>query len=148
MADVLTTAFVWFKALHVIAVMAWMAGIFYLPRLFVRHAENADNPANGALLKDMERKLYHIIMNPAMMAAWSFALLMIVTGYVDVISGWFAVKLLAVLVMTGFHFWCKKRLDEFARDANSHSGRYYRIANEVPTLLMIIIVIMVIVKPF
>lgn len=146
--EILAPLYLWFKALHVISVIAWMAGIFYLPRLFVRHAENQDNANISALLKTMEDKLYRVIMTPAMLASWIFALLIIATGIPDIVSFWFAVKLIAVVSMTLFHFWCGLRLRDFASDSNQHSHRYYRFANEIPTLLMMIIVIMVIVKPF
>lgn len=147
----LTDLYPWTKAFHVMSVIAWMAGLFYLPRLFVHHAERA---APGTEMSEtfimMERKLLRLIMNPAMIATWVFGLLLILTpGVLSLASdGWFHVKFLGVVAMTWFHHWCSLRRKDFAADRNTRSGRQYRLMNEVPTLLMIVIVIMVIVKPF
>ncbi|MEO0622099.1 MAG: protoporphyrinogen oxidase HemJ [Pseudomonadota bacterium] len=151
MQDLLLDWYDWLKALHVMSVIAWMAGIFYLPRLFVYHAERA---AVGSELSEtfkvMELKLFRYIMNPAMMATWLFGLLMMVALGWEGISGayWLHAKIVLILGMTWFHHWLGLRRKEFDRDANTHSGRTYRLMNEVPTLMMVGIVILVIVKPF
>jgi len=140
----------WIKSLHVISVISWMAGMFYLPRLFVYHAEKAAIGSEmSETFKIMERRLLRAIINPAMGATWIFGLLMVFTpGVIDWSQGWPWVKAASVLVMSGFHGWLSARRKEFERDENTRSGRIYRLANEVPTVLMFIIVIMVIVKPF
>ncbi len=150
MGDFLLEWYFWVKALHIMSVISWMAGMFYLPRLFVYHAERGSNSSElSETLKIMERKLMRAIINPAMIATWTFGLLMVFTpGVIDWADIWPWVKAAAVLVMSGFHGWLSARRKEFARDENTRSGRTYRLANEVPTVLMIIIVIMVIVKPF
>jgi len=149
--DFLWTIYLWVKAIHVMAVIAWMAGLFYLPRLFVHHAERASPGSEmSQTFSMMETKLLRLIMNPAMIVAWICGILMLLTpGAVDFGSDiWVHVKLLAVIAMTVFHMWLAARRKEFAVDANTRSGRQYRIMNEVPTVLMIVIVIMVIVQPF
>jgi len=151
MTDILIALYPWVKALHVMAVISWMAGIFYLPRLFVHHTEQATAGSElSDVFKMMERKLYKIIMNPAMMVTWVCGLLILVTpGIVDLGSfNWVHIKLLAVIAMTGFHIWLGKRLREFEADENTRTGRTYRLMNEVPTVLMIVIVVLVVVKPF
>ncbi len=133
------------------AVISWMAGLFYLPRLFVHHAERGKVGGDiSETFKMMEQKLLKVIMNPAMIVAWICGLLILVTpGVVDLSSfNWVHVKLAAVLGMTWFHHWLALRLKEFAADQNTRSGRTYRLMNEVPTVLMIVIVLMVIVRPF
>jgi protoporphyrinogen IX oxidase len=148
--DALTGAYVWIKALHVIAVISWMAGMFYLPRLFVYHAERA--VVGGELdrtFQVMELKLMKVIMNPAMIATWFFGgLLALIPGVVDWGSVWAWVKVASVLGMTAAHMWLARRRREFAAGQNSRSGRTYRLANEVPTVLMILIVVAVIARPF
>ena len=149
--DYLWTFYPWAKALHVMSVLAWMAGLFYLPRLFVHHVEQTgtDGRMHDVFVM-MERKLLKLIMNPAMIAAWVFGMVMGATpGAID-FSGdiWFHIKLAAVVVMTWFHMWLAARRKELEAGTNTRTGRSYRIMNEVPTLLMIVIVIMVIVKPF
>ncbi len=150
MGDFLQDWYFWILALHIMSVISWMAGMFYLPRLFVYHTEQA--PAGSDMseaFKVMERKLMRAIINPAMTATWIFGLLMVFTpGVIDWGSIWPWVKAVSVLLMSGFHGWLSVRRKEFERDENTRSGRSYRLANEVPTVLMIIIVIMVIVKPF
>ncbi len=139
----------WLKALHVIAVIAWMAGMFYLPRLYVYHCETTPGSAESERFKVMETKLLRLIINPAMIAAWIFGgALASIPGVVDWGSGWAWVKAGAVILMTGFHGALSKWRREFLNDRNRKSARFYRLANEVPTVLMIIIVIMVIVRPF
>ncbi|MXU64715.1 protoporphyrinogen oxidase HemJ [Oceanomicrobium pacificus] len=151
MGDFLSTLYPWTKALHVIAVISWMAGLLYLPRLFVYHAENAPaGSEKSELFKVMERKLLRLIMNPAMIVTWVAGLMLAFTpGIVDWSSDiWFHVKFAAILGMTWFHHWLGYRRKEFESDTNTRPGRRYRVMNEVPTLLMIVIVIMVIVRPF
>lgn len=144
MTDLLFTAYPWIKAFHVIAVIAWMAGLFYLPRLYVYHAEN-DVPE--ALFQTMERRLLRAIINPAMIATWVFGLLLVATpGIVDWGQVWPWTKAAAVLGMTGFHGWLSARRRDFELGRNRLTGRTYRIMNEVPTLLMVVIVISVIVR--
>ena len=148
MADFLSGAYPWVKALHVIAVVAWMAGLFYLPRLFVYHAEQVarDSPTETMFLV-MERRLLRAIMVPAMAATWLFGLLLVaVPGVVDWLQVWPWTKAASVLAMTGFHFWLAQRWQDFAAGRNRLTGRQYRIANEVPTLLLIVIVFSVMVK--
>lgn len=139
----------WIKALHVVAVISWMAGMFYLPRLFVYHAEKA---AIGSELDQtfqvMERKLLKLIMNPAMIVAWVCGVLLIAMGGLDFGSVWGWAKLLSVIAMTGAHMWLAARRKEFALGQNTRTGRTYRMANEVPTVLMLVTVIAVIVRPF
>jgi protoporphyrinogen IX oxidase len=138
--------YLWIKALHVIAIISWMAGLLYLPRLFVYHADTGPG-AQSETFKIMERRLYRYIMTPAMIVAWATGL------FLAADAGWFAapwfhVKAALALLLTGAHVHDGALLARFAADANPHPARYFRIINEVPTLLMIGIVIMVIVKPF
>jgi len=140
-------AYVWVKALHVIAVIAWMAGIFYLPRLFVYHAGVEPDTEVAATFKVMERRIYRAIMTPAMVVTWMAGLTMAIAGELWT-EAWFLAKLVLVIAMTGFHFWLGARQRDFAGGRNRLSSRDYRIANELPTLLVIAIVILVIVKPF
>lgn len=141
------TWLLWLKALHVMAVMAWMAGLFYLPRLFVYHVEAKPNSDVTRTFEVMEEKLLRIIMRPALITVW-------VTGLVLVwqqdqyVFGWFHGKLLLVIAMTGMHGMMSKWRKELAAGTGTHDSRFFRIANEVPTLLMAGIVILVIVKPF
>lgn len=148
--DFLTGFYPWIKALHVMSVIAWMAGLFYLPRLFVYHAERATE--NGELretLKIMERKLLKLITNPASIATWGFGVMLVLTpGVIDWSDGWVHIKATLVVAMTVFHHLLVRWFKAFAEDRNTRSGRFYRIANEVPTVLMAGIVIMVIVRPF
>lgn len=140
-------AYVWIKALHVIAVIAWMAGIFYLPRLFVYHSAAEPDTEVAATFNVMERRLYRAIMTPAMAVAWIAGLTMAIAGQLWT-EAWFLAKLVLVIAMTGFHFWLGARQRDFAAGRNRLSSRDYRIANELPTVLVIAIVILVIVKPF
>jgi len=148
MSDLLATLYPWTKSLHVIAVLTWMAGLFYLPRLFVYHAERGAGPGEpGASLAIMERKLFKLIMNPSLIAVWLFGLMLVFTpGIVDWGMVWPWTKGAGVLAMTWVHHWLGLRLKEFAAGANTRPGRDYRIMNEVPTILMIVIVLSVIVK--
>lgn len=146
----LAAAYPWIKALHIVSVIAWMAGIFYLPRLFVYHAERGRAGSElSETLKVMERRLMRAIMTPALVASWTFGLLLAATpGMVDWSTGWAWGKAAAVLAMTGFHLLMAAHLRAFAAGANRRSGRYYRIMNEVPTVLLLVIVFLVVVKPF
>lgn len=147
--DFLVVLYPWTKSLHVISLIAWMAGIFYLPRLYVYHCSLAQGSAESERFKVMERRLLKQIMTPAMIATWVFGLLLVATpGVIDFAAGWFHVKLFCVILMSGFHGACSRWRKDFLDDKNRRSHKFYRIANEIPTLLMIIIVIMVIVKPF
>jgi protoporphyrinogen IX oxidase len=139
--------YVWIKALHVMAVIAWMAGMFYLPRLFVYHADIGSGSETSELFKVMEQRLLRVIINPAMVLAWVFGLWLAWSGF-GFQGGWLHAKIAAVLALSGFHGYLSKTVREFAADRNTKSSRYWRMMNEVPTLLMIVIVILVIVKPF
>ena len=146
----LATVYPWTKAFHVIAIVAWMAGIFYLPRLYVYHCTLVRGSAESERFKVMERRLLKQIMLPAMLATWFFGVLLVLTpGIVDWTPfNWWHVKLLMVLLMTGFQGAAGKWRRLFLEDRNQKPERFYRIANEVPTILLAVIVIMVIVKPF
>ena len=144
----ITILYPWVKALHVAAVIAWMAGLFYLPRLFVYHAERASPGSElDQTFQVMERRLLRAIMNPAMIVAWSAGLVMVAAGGFDWGAAWPWIKIAAVLAMTWLHHWLGLRRKEFAVGRNSRSGRTYRLMNEVPTVLMLVIVVMVIVRP-
>jgi putative membrane protein len=148
MGDFLATVYPWTKSLHVISVVSWMAGLFYLPRLFVYHAEAvAAGSATDALFQTMEQRLLRAIMNPAMIATWIFGLLLVFTpGVVDWGAAWPWTKAAAVLAMSWFHHWLALRRKDFAAGANRLDGRRYRMMNEVPTVLLVVIVLSVIVK--
>ena len=139
----------WIKAVHVMAVIAWMAGLFYLPRLFVYHAERATTGSElDQTFRIMEEKLMRVIMNPAMIVAWVCGLLLIGMGGLDFGAVWGWAKLLAVVAMTVAHHWMGQRRREFAAGQNTRAGRTYRLFNEVPTVLMLVIIVAVIVRPF
>lgn len=150
MADFLISFHLWIKAGHILAVISWMAGLLYLPRLFVYHAEAAQrNGATDMLFQTMEYRLLKAIMNPAMILTWIFGLLMAFTpGLLDFGAGWVWMKFAAVIAMTWFHMWLGKQRKKFIAGEQSFSGRQFRFWNELPTVLMIIIVISVIVRPF
>lgn len=148
MQEFLINHYNWIKSLHLIAVMSWMAGLFYLPRLFVYHADADKGSELSETLKIMERRLLRIIMNPAMIATYIFGGLMIWANVGVMSAGWMHAKLTAVILMTVFHHVLGRWRKAFLRDANKHPAKVYRLANEVPTVLMIAIVILVIVKPF
>lgn len=135
----------WLRALHIIAIISWMVGMLYLPRLFVYHIEK---PENGETFKIMERRLLKVIINPAMIAAWAFGLLMLYANPGLMEAGWMHLKIMCVLLMSGLHGFLAKSVKIFARDENKRSSKFYRILNEVPAVLMIIIVIMAVVQPF
>lgn len=146
----LSVVYPWIKALHVISVIAWMAGLLYLPRLFVNHVESAPPGSElSDVFKGMERRLLKRIMNPAMIASWVFGVLLFATpGIASIHAGWMVVKLVMVLGLTGYHMWLARCVREFASDSNHLSSRRFRVMNEVPAVLMVVIVIMVIVRPF
>jgi protoporphyrinogen IX oxidase len=137
----------WAKALHIIAVISWMAGMLYLPRLFVYHCDAEIGSKQSETFKVMERRLLKAIINPAMIATWILGLYLAWSaGWFT--SGWFHAKLLLVLLMSGVHGFLSARVRDFALDRNTRSAKFYKIINEVPTVLMILIVILVVVKPF
>ncbi len=148
MTDFLITAYPWIKSLHIISVIAWMAGLFYLPRLYVYHVEQGDQIVGlPPLFEVMERRLLRAIMNPAMIATWVFGLCLVFTpSVVDWGSVWPWTKAGAVLAMTWFHHWLGRRRKDFMADTNTLTGLQYRMMNEVPTVLLLIIVFSVIVK--
>ena len=142
--------YLWIKALHVVAVISWMAGLLYLPRLFVYHCDAVAGSAASETFKVMERRLMAAIMTPAMLASWALGLGLIAVLGLEVFRDgyWLMVKVGLVIVLTGAHLLMIRHLQDFARDRNRRSQRYFRILNEVPTVLMIAIVVMVIVRPF
>lgn len=148
MGGLLSDIYLWVKALHVIAVIAWMAGLFYLPRLFVYHVEQSKRgDVQDQLFQVMERRLLKAIMNPAMIATWVFGVLLVLTpGVVDWTMIWPWSKALSVCLMTWFHIWLGIKRKDFVAGQNQLTGRRYRMMNEVPTVLLIIIVTSVIVK--
>lgn len=149
MTSFLSDWYLWIRALHMISVIAWMAGMFYLPRLYVYHCGAGAGSQQSETFKIMERRLLRAIINPAMMAAWIFGLALVLTpGVIDWSEVWVWIKMASVLVLSGLHGSLSAWRKAFEGDRNQHSERFFRIINEVPTILMIIIVIMVIVKPF
>ena len=146
----LAPAYLWIKALHLSAVIAWMAGMFYLPRLYVYHADMRRGSGESERFKVMERRLLKQIMNPAMIAAWTFGVLLLLTpGVIDwKRDHWWDVKFIAVLLLSALHGMLARWRRDFLEDRNTRPARFYRIVNEVPTVLMLIIVFMVILKPF
>jgi len=136
-----------FKSLHLIAVISWMAGLLYLPRIFVYHSEN-NNEIITTVFKTMERKLFYYIMTPAMILSWLFGLVLIhEIGFVQLSSLWLQLKLILVLILTGYHFYLGVLLNKFKQDQNQKSSKFYRYINEIPTLLLILIIFIVIFKP-
>ncbi len=148
MSDFLALTYPWVKAFHIISVISWMAALFYLPRLFVHHTEQAGlSGETHDLFAMMEFKLARVIMRPAMHATWTFGLLLVFTpGIVDWSEIWPWTKGASVIAMTLFHTWLIIRMKAFQRGENTLTGRRYRMMNEVPTVLMIIIVVSVVVK--
>lgn len=139
--------YLWIKALHVIAIISWMAGLLYLPRLFVYHTEVAPGSETSEKFKVMERRLLKAIMTPAAIVAWGLGLWLAISGGLFQ-DGWFHVKLTLVILMTISHYMMTRWKNDFAAGRNTKSQKFYRIMNEVPTLLMVAIVVLVIVKPF
>lgn len=138
----------WVKAGHVIAVIAWMAGMLYLPRLFVYHADAVKGSIQSETFKIMERRLMRGIINPAMVLTWIFGLWMVFAGMVDWSAGWPFMKAAAVIALSGFHGFLSRWRRDFAEDRNMRPVTFYRLVNEVPTVLMIVIVVAVIARPF
>lgn len=149
MRDALIALYPWTKALHLISVIAWLAGMFYLPRLYAYHVDADPGSRQSETFKVMERRLLRAIINPAMIASFVFGGALLATpGVVDWSQGWIWVKLACVLALGALHGEYSRWRRDFAADRNRRSARFYRIANEIPTLLMVVIVVMVIVKPF
>ena len=137
-----------FKSLHLISVISWMAGLLYLPRIFVYHAENNDDKKISDVFKIMEKKLYFFIMTPAMILSWLFGLLLIHSiGFQQLGQKWMVLKIIFVAFLTLYHFYLGSNLNKFKNDKNIHSHKFYRLINEIPTLLLILIVFVVIFKP-
>lgn len=150
MIDMLANVYLWIKALHIMSVIAWMAGMFYLPRLYVYHADAEPHGVQSETFKVMERRLMRAIINPAMIASFVFGIALLMTpGIVDWSSGWIWVKLFFVVIgLGGFHAMLSRWRKDFEADRNTRPAKFYRMVNEVPTLMMIVIVIMAVVKPF
>ena len=137
-----------FKSLHLIAVISWMAGLLYLPRIFVYHTENSDEAKTTEIFKVMERKLYNYIMMPAMILSWIFGLLLIGSiGFTEIGKSWLQLKLLFVFILTVYHFYLGHFVKVFANNKNTYSSRFFRYFNEIPTILLILIIFIVIFKP-
>ena len=136
-----------FKSLHLIAVISWMAGLLYLPRIFVYHSE-ANHESQKNVFKTMERKLYNYIMLPAMLLSWLFGVLLIHSlGFNIFLELWMQIKIISVSILTYYHFLLGKYLNDFAIDANPKSSKFFRIINEVPTIILIVVVFVVVFKP-
>ena len=136
-----------FKSIHLIAVISWMAGLLYLPRIFVYHSEN-NNEIVTSVFKTMERKLFYYIMTPAMVLSWLFGLLLISkVGFDQLGALWLQLKLICVVILTLYHFYLGALLNKFKFDENNKSSKFYRYINEIPTLLLILIIFFVIFKP-
>ena len=133
------------KILHIISFVSWFAGLFYLPRLFVYHIENNTNKEMNEVFQKMEYKLLRIIMNPAMMVVWLSGFILLYDNGFDL---WLIIKFLLVFLMTIFHIFMKKCLNDFENDNSAYSSKFFRIINEIPTILMIFIIILVVIKPW
>ncbi|ATN36555.1 TIGR00701 family protein [Rhizobium sp. ACO-34A] len=140
-------AYLWIKALHIIAVISWMAGLLYMPRLFIYHGDSEPGSAQAETFAIMEQRLFKVIMNPAMMVAWILGLYLAWSVY-GFHGGWLHAKLAAVVALTGVHLFFSRAVASFGRGHYVRNARFWRLMNEVPTLLMIVIVILVVVKPF
>ena len=137
-----------FKSLHLISVISWMAGLLYLPRIFVYHSQNSSKPIITDVFKVMEKKLFFYIMTPAMILSWLFGLLLIYEiGFDQLGQKWMIFKLIFVVILTLYHFYLGRILEQFKLDSNKHSHKFYRYINEIPTLLLILIIFVVIFKP-
>tara|TARA_A100000164_G_C21799101_1_gene719754 strand:+ start:341 stop:775 length:435 start_codon:yes stop_codon:yes gene_type:complete len=137
-----------FKSLHLISVISWMAGLLYLPRIFVYHSENNSEIKTSEIFKIMEKKLYFYIMTPAMTLSWIFGLLLIHTiGFQQLAQTWLILKIIFVVILTIYHFYLGNVLNQFKLDQNKRSHKFYRYINEIPTILLILIVFVVIFKP-
>ncbi len=136
-----------FKSLHLIAIISWMAGLLYLPRIFVYHSD-ANHEAQRVIFKTMERKLYNYIMMPAMLLSWIFGVLLIHSiGFQVFLELWMQIKTVAVIILTFYHFSLGKFLNDFAIDNNNKSSKFFRIYNEIPTIILIVVIFVVIFKP-
>ena len=136
-----------YKSLHLISVISWMAGLLYLPRIFVYHAE-ANHESQKSVFKTMERKLYNYIMMPAMLLSWLFGLLLIHNlGFNILLELWMQIKAVSVIILTYYHFLLGKYLIEFANNNNIRTSKYFRIINEIPTILLIVVIFIVVFKP-
>ena len=136
-----------FKSLHLISVISWMAGLLYLPRIFVYHSE-ATHESQKNIFKTMERKLYNYIMMPAMLLSWLFGILLIHSlGFSVFFELWMQIKLILVIILTFYHFTLSKHLNDFASDNNQRTSRFFRIYNEIPTIILIVVIFVVIFKP-
>ena len=137
-----------FKSLHLISVISWMAGLLYLPRIFVYHAENSSEIKTSQIFKIMEKKLFFYIMTPAMILSWIFGLLLIHSiGFQELAQTWMLLKIVFVVILTIYHIYLGSLLNQFKLDSNKHSHKFYRFINEIPTILLILIVFVVIFKP-
>ena len=137
-----------FKSLHLIAVISWMAGLLYLPRIFVYHAQNNSEIIISEVFKVMEKKLFFYIMTPAMILSWLFGLLLIHSiGFQQLGQTWMLIKLVLVIILTVYHFYLGSIVAQFKLNDNRHSHKFYRFINEIPTILLILIVFIVIFKP-
>ena len=137
-----------FKSLHLISVISWMVGLLYLPRIFVYHAENSSEKKTSEIFKTMERKLFFYIMTPAMILSWIFGVILIHSiGFQQIGQTWMVLKIIFVTILTLYHLYLGRILAQFKIDQNSHSHKFYRLINEIPTLLLILIVFVVIFKP-
>ena len=137
-----------FKSLHLISVISWMAGLLYLPRIFVYHAENSSEKKTSEIFKTMERKLFFYIMTPAMILSWIFGVILIHNiGFQQIVQTWMILKIIFVTLLTLYHLYLGRILNQFKIDQNAHSHKFYRLINEIPTLLLILIVFVVVFKP-
>jgi len=137
-----------YKSIHLISVISWMAGLLYLPRIFVYHAEKNEIDSISEVFKTMERKLYFFIMYPAMIISWLFALIMLNKNSALLSAGWMHMKILMVILLTAYHFYLGYCLKQFKNNKNTKSSKFFRITNEIPTILLIFIVFLAILKPF
>ena len=136
-----------FKSLHLISVISWMAGLLYLPRIFVYHSE-ADNESQKNIFKTMERKLYNYIMMPAMLLSWLFGILLIhYLGFSIFSELWMQIKIISIIILTYYHFTLGKYLNDFATNGNQKTSKFFRIYNEIPTIILIVVIFVVIFKP-
>ncbi len=148
MNDILIVLYPWIKSLHLISVISWMAGLFYLPRIFVYHVERSDGKDQiNEVFLIMEKKLHYLIMTPAMIVSWICGFLLAATpGIIDFSHMWVWVKLLAIIVMTIFNIWLGLKISDFKINNNTLSGKQYRLLNEVPTVLLVVIIVSVVLK--
>ena len=140
-------SYLFLKSLHLIAVISWMAGLLYLPRIFVYHVENIDHKISSSIFKTMERKLFYFIMMPAMILSWVFGVLLIHSlGFAVFSELWMQIKTAAVVILTYYHFLLGRYLNDFAIDSNKKTSKFFRIMNEVPTIVLIVVIFVVVFK--